>query len=163
VSTSASTTDASPASVRHRRASGDRFWERKCLSELNDAEWEALCDGCGRCCLHKLENEADGSLHYTRIACRLLDLGTCHCRDYPNRQRHVPDCISLREAPAESFAWLPETCAYRRLAEGKPLPGWHPLLTGDPASVHLAGVSVAGWAVAEDAVPPDADPEDYLI
>lgn len=140
-----------------------RFWEHKRLEQLNDAEWEALCDGCGRCCLHKLQSQDDGSVHYTRVACRLLDLGTCSCGDYVNRRDHVPDCISLRGAPPETFDWLPATCAYRRLARGEPLPAWHPLLTGDPLSVHLAGVSVAGWAVSETALPPDADPEDYLI
>jgi uncharacterized cysteine cluster protein YcgN (CxxCxxCC family) len=144
-------------------APSPRFWERKPLGELGDEEWEALCDGCGRCCLHKLEDEHDGGIHYTRVACHLLDLDTCSCGDYPNRRQRVPDCISLRGAPPETFDWLPQTCAYRRLAHGQRLPAWHPLNTGDPLSVHLAGISVRGWAISENQVPEDANPEDYLL
>lgn len=138
-----------------------RFWETKPLAEMSEAEWESLCDGCGRCCLTKLEDEDTGDLYYTNIACELLDTETCRCRDYPNRQKHVPECVRITpENLARVRTWLPETCAYRRLAEGRPLPVWHPLLSGDPASIHRAGVSVAGRVVPESEA---GDPEHHLV
>ena len=129
------------------------FWETKPLAEMSEAEWEALCDGCGRCCLHKLEDEDTGELHFTRVACRLLDTATCRCRDYPARRRRVEDCLSVRPLTAEKRAWLPASCAYRRLDEGRGLADWHPLVSGDPRSVARAGVGVAGRAVSELDVP----------
>lgn len=127
---------------------------------MTPAEWESLCDGCGRCCLHKLEDADDGTLYHTNVACRLLDPATARCRHYANRHRHVPDCIRLTPTTAGTLPWLPETCAYRRVALGQPLPVWHPLLTGDPESVHRAGASVRGWVVSEEQV---ADLEDHII
>ena len=109
---------------------------------MNHQEWESLCDGCGRCCLHKLEDDEDGQIYYTRAACALLDVTTCRCMDYKNRQEKMPDCIQLSVDHAEYFDWLPETCAYRLLAEGEPLPDWHPLISSDPDSVIKAGISV---------------------
>ena len=127
----------------------DRFWEKP-LSALSRKEWESLCDGCGKCCLHKLEDAATGDIHPTNVACKLLDSHSCRCSDYRNRRALVPDCIRLSLANVERFAWLPSTCAYRLRAEGQDLPEWHPLLTGDPESVHRAGMSVRGWTVSED-------------
>jgi len=138
------------------------FWKRKTLDQLDSEEWESLCDGCGLCCLQKLEDEEDGGVYYTRIACRLLDLDTCRCRDYANRHRSVPDCIRLTPAQAGEFQWLPPTCAYRLLAEGRDLPLWHPLVCGDPQAVHRERVSQAGRMLSETSVAED-DWEDYLI
>lgn len=112
-------------------------------------EWESLCDGCGRCCLHKLEDEDDDHMYYTRAACSLLDIKTCRCMDYQNRELVMPDCIQLSIEQADYFHWLPPTCAYRLLAEGEPLPQWHPLISGDPDSVYKAGVSVRDIAKAD--------------
>ncbi len=131
------------------------FWEAKRLEELTHAEWEALCDGCGRCCLHKLENESDGRLAYTAVACRLLDTENGGCTDYAHRQDRVPDCLVLDPASIGAFGWLPESCAYRRVAEGRGLATWHPLISGDPDSVHAAGISVRGRVISEEHVPPD--------
>lgn len=116
---------------------------------MTHTEWESLCDGCGRCCLHKLEDDADERMYYTRVACELLDISTCRCKDYANRQKTVPDCIQLSVEQAHFFDWLPDTCAYRLLAEGEPLPDWHPLITGDPQSVIDAGISVRDVAISE--------------
>lgn len=124
------------------------FWKQKRLSQMNHDEWESLCDGCGRCCLHKLEDEEDGRIYYTRAACSLLDIKSCRCKDYANREKLMPDCLQLSVENAQYFDWLPETCAYRLLAEGEPLPEWHPLITGDPDSVIKAGISVRDIAKA---------------
>ncbi|MBV5310538.1 YcgN family cysteine cluster protein, partial [Chromatium okenii] len=122
----------------------ERFWETTPLTALTPAQWEALCDGCGKCCLEKFENEDTGQIIYSRIACALLDLNTCRCADYAGRAQQMPDCITLTPEVLQQPTWLPETCAYRRLAEGKPLPRWHPLFTGDAQSVIDAGQSVRG-------------------
>ncbi len=120
------------------------FWKTKTLDEMTSEEWESLCDGCGRCCLVKLEDEDTGQIHYTDVACILFNAETCRCVDYPNRQKKVADCVRLTPHEARTLPWLPKTCAYRLLGEGKDLPQWHPLITGDRRSVYDAGVSVRG-------------------
>jgi len=129
------------------------FWETTPLAAMSEAEWESLCDGCGRCCLQKLEDEDTGDVHFTRVACRLLDTATCRCRDYAHRRRHVEDCLSVRPLTDEKRGWLPSSCAYRRLDEGRGLADWHPLVSGDRDSVRRAGISVAGRVVSELDVP----------
>ena len=125
------------------------FWEVKRLSQMTPAEWESLCDGCGRCCLVRFEDEDTGQVIPTRVACRLLDGDTCRCSDYPNRKQYVPECIKLTPKKVGALKWMPKSCAYRRLYEGRPLAAWHPLISGDPDSVKRAGVSVAGQTVSE--------------
>jgi len=130
------------------RLGADRFWERP-LATLNKGEWEALCDGCGKCCLHKLEDADTGEFYQTNVACKLLDLTTARCSDYADRRRHVPDCVRLTPTKAAQLGWLPDSCAYRLRAEGRPLPEWHYLVCGDRDAVHRAGASVIGKAISE--------------
>lgn len=125
------------------------FWRRKSLEEMSPAEWEALCDGCGRCCMLKLEDEDSGEVFLSRIACKLLDIGKCRCSDYANRQVEVPDCLRLTPDMARDLAWLPATCAYRLVADGEDLAWWHPLVSGSQETVHEAGISVRSWAMIE--------------
>lgn len=126
----------------------EKFWEQP-LASLDREEWEALCDGCGKCCLHKLEDEETGELHATNVACRLLDRSTCRCSNYKLRRVFVPDCVRLDATTLGTIPWLPSTCAYRLRAEGEPLEAWHYLLSGDRESVHRAGISVRGWTISE--------------
>ena len=128
---------------------GKPFWE-KSLSQLDRGEWEALCDGCGRCCVHKLEDDETGELYPTNVACRLLDRRNGRCSDYRNRRRHVVDCVVLDRHKLGSFDWLPESCAYRLRAAGQPLPDWHYLISGSRETVHSAGQSTRGWTISED-------------
>lgn len=140
-----------------------RFWERFPLKSLTREEWEALCDGCGKCCLNKLEDADTGEVWFTRIACRLLDDETCRCAQYEIRKQFVPECVVLTpKTIAEVAYWMPATCAYRLLNEGKPLYDWHPLISGDADSVHRAGQSVRGRSVPEFEIP-EEDWEDYII
>ena len=130
-----------------------KFWEAP-IESLDRAQWEALCDGCGKCCLHKLEDEDTGRIYPTNVACRLLDLATARCGDYKHRRRHVPDCLTLTRAKVDDLEWLPQSCAYRLRAEGRPLPEWHYLVCGDRDAVHRAGESIVGWTVGEDVAGP---------
>ena len=139
-----------------------RFWELP-LADLTGPEWEALCDGCGKCCLNKLEFIDTDELAFTRISCRLLDCRSCRCSHYANRHKFVPECVTLSPAKiGEISYWLPRTCAYRLRHEGKDLPEWHYLISGDRESVHRAGASVRGWALSETEVP-EKDWEDYIV
>jgi len=131
------------------------FWKHKPLREMNELEWESLCDGCGRCCLIKFQDVDTGRLLYTDVACRLLDTTTCRCGNYGKRTQLVENCLDLRREDASVFETLPSTCAYRRLHEGRSLPAWHPLVTGDPESVHRAGISVRGRVTSEEHVHPE--------
>jgi uncharacterized cysteine cluster protein YcgN (CxxCxxCC family) len=133
----------------------DKFWNTKALQEMSVDEWESLCDGCGRCCLHKLEEIDTGLFYYTNVACRLLDTQSCRCRNYAERKRIVADCLDLWQSEGEQFNWLPASCAYRRLYNGQALSWWHPLVSGDPGTVHAAGISVRGRTVDEQQVSHD--------
>ncbi len=127
----------------------DRFWEKKSLEELTQSEWESLCDGCARCCMIKLEDEESGSIDYTAVVCHLLDERSCRCTRYSERHSLVPNCVHLAPEKVSAFQWLPKSCAYRRLAEGKPLEAWHPLISEDVESVHRAQISVRDKVVSE--------------
>ncbi|MEM9221505.1 MAG: YcgN family cysteine cluster protein [Pseudomonadota bacterium] len=133
------------------------FWRQKSLDEMTPDEWESLCDGCGRCCLNKLEDWDTGEIAFTSVACALLDEGTCRCGNYENRTELVPDCVALTPTAVRSLNWLPPSCAYRLVQEGKDLAWWHPLVSGDPHTVHHAGISVLGRTISEDKV----DVEEY--
>ncbi|HEX4743021.1 MAG TPA: YcgN family cysteine cluster protein [Caulobacteraceae bacterium] len=138
------------------------FWRTKTLAEMTPAEWESLCDGCGLCCVIRLEDDETGEVTPTRVSCRLLDAHACRCTDYADRHRTVPDCIKLTPGNIRDLPWMPRSCAYRRLYEGKDLPSWHPLVTGDPESVHRAGVSVRDQTINETCLDDPDDALDFL-
>jgi len=141
----------------------ERFWETKNLEEMSREEWESLCDGCARCCLLKLEDEDTGDLFYTSVVCRYLDRQQCNCTVYGERTILVPDCLELDKENVHHLNWMPHSCAYRLIAEGQPLADWHPLISGDPDSVHEAGISVRGFAISEDYVQSAEELENYII
>jgi len=138
------------------------FWKVKTLEEMNEQEWESLCDGCGRCCLNKLEFEDTGENAWTNVACKMLDGHTCRCKDYQNRWDFVPDCIRLTPVEVRTLTWLPPTCAYARVRDGLDLNWWHPLVSGDPETVHAAGISTRDRTVSEDSVDLE-DLEDFEV
>ncbi|QZZ36005.1 YcgN family cysteine cluster protein [Nitratireductor kimnyeongensis] len=152
--------DARRLAVQSSNMTTKEFWKTKALAELNDQEWEALCDGCGKCCLAKLEDEETGEIYWTGVGCRLFDGETCRCSDYENRLKRVPDCVRLTPENVGNIPWLPSTCGYRLVAEGKDLPWWHPLVSGDQNTVHEAGISIRGRVKANEAQL--AEPEDYF-
>jgi uncharacterized cysteine cluster protein YcgN (CxxCxxCC family) len=151
--------DTDPSST-----AAEPFWRAKRLEELTSEEWESLCDRCGRCCLNKLEDEETGEIFWTEVACRLLDRGSCHCSSYPNRHDFVPDCVELdvEEVISQTYTWLPPTCAYRLIAAGRDLMWWHPLVSGDPDTVHAAGISVRNRVISEEGIPADGF-EDHIV
>ena len=136
------------------------FWEEKKLSEMTAPEWESLCDNCGKCCLHKLEDEDSGTVYYTSVVCDLIDLNSCHCTRYSERCTLVPDCLDLKQHDFAEYTWLPATCAYKLLANGETLPEWHPLISGTPESVKEAGVSISSYAMKESGID---DLEEHII
>lgn len=136
------------------------FWKTKKLSEMTTEEWESLCDNCGKCCLHKLEDEDTGKVYFTSVVCNLIDLKTCRCTRYSERTRLVPECLDLKQHYFAEFNWLPATCAYRLLSDGKELPAWHPLVSGSSNSVTEAGVSIRSYAMKEAEID---DVEDHII
>lgn len=138
------------------------FWQTKRLEQMTVQEWESLCDGCGLCCLVRFEDEDTGEIIPTRVSCRLFDDKLCRCSDYENRKKHVPDCIKLTPHNIEALEWMPKSCAYRRLYEGRDLAAWHPLISGDPESVHRAGVSVRGQTLNERDLDDPDDAIDHL-
>ena len=140
----------------------DKFWENKTLDEMSGKEWELLCDGCGRCCLNKLEDKETGIIYHTNVSCRFLDISECKCICYDVRKRYATGCHILTPEKIRTINWLPSTCAYRLLNEGKSLPPWHHLLTGDHDMVHDAGISVRNIAISESKVDMD-NLEAYII
>ena len=149
----------------NKTMSADPFWTRP-IETLNREQWEALCDGCGKCCLHKLEDDITGEVYHTNVSCRLLDVKTGQCSDYKHRRVYVPDCLRLTPKLARNLPWLPDTCAYRLRADGDPLPDWHYLISGDREAVHAAGQSVRGKAISETVAGPLEEhvvPADYFV
>ncbi|MGR9012047.1 MAG: YcgN family cysteine cluster protein [Gammaproteobacteria bacterium] len=136
------------------------FWKTKKLAEMSIKEWESLCDNCGKCCLHKLEDEDTGDIYFTSAACNLIDLDSCRCTHYAERTKRVPECLDIRKLAPTQYSWLPATCAYRLLNNNEDLPNWHPLISGNTNSVPDAGVSISSYAVKESEV---EDLEDYII
>lgn len=142
--------------------SKEPFWKTKTLEEMSAQEWESLCDGCGKCCLNKLEDWDTGEIYWTNIGCELLNCDTCLCKDYENRFQKVPDCIQLTPENVRTIRWLPPTCAYRLIRDGDDLFDWHPLISGNPNSVHSAGISVQGRAIEDDGIAAE-DYENHLV
>ena len=139
-----------------------KFWLTTALEDMNDQQWESLCDGCAKCCAHKLQDEETDEIFFTNVVCRYLDTNKCQCSVYKDRHVHVPDCIKITPQNAKTLTWIPETCAYKRLANGKPLPKWHPLETGDPLSTHKHNMSITNKVISEADINMD-DLEDYLV
>ncbi|PHS17522.1 MAG: hypothetical protein COA86_09525 [Kangiella sp.] len=140
----------------------DRFWETIPFDQLDQKQWESLCDGCGQCCAHKLQDDETEEVFLTNVVCQYLDHQTCHCSVYENRHQYVPDCIKITPENAKTLNWIPETCAYRLVANGKPLPEWHPLVVGDRASTKQANMTILNKVISEEDVEMD-DLEDYLV
>ena len=138
------------------------FWQRKTLAEMSQAEWESLCDGCGKCCLQKLQDDADDTVYYTNVVCRYMT-EDCRCSEYQKRHELVPNCVWLKPEDVDEFFWLPSTCAYRLLAEGRDLPAWHPLVAGDPMRIHMVDMSIAHMDLVKDDQVPEECWQDHII
>ena len=138
------------------------WWNTKALAELTQLEWESLCDGCAKCCLHKLEDEDSGEIFYTKVRCQYLDEEQCRCTDYANRSTLVPNCIQLNRDNVADLNWLPSSCAYRLRANNQPLEQWHPLVSGSKTTVHEAGISIRGRAISDEYVHPDGFDEHII-
>lgn len=138
------------------------FWQTKSLQQMTSSEWESLCDGCAKCCLHKLEDEESGDVYYTKVVCRYLDEERCQCQHYQERQQLVPTCVWLKPEDVKEFHWLPSTCSYRLIAEGKPLPDWHHLVSGSDQTVHQQGISVRNRVLSDEHVHPDGY-EEHIV
>lgn len=138
------------------------FWEAKRLEQMTVQEWESLCDGCGLCCLVRFEDEETGEVIPSRVSCKLFDTNLCRCTDYEDRKKHVPDCIKLTPWNIEELEWMPKSCGYRRVWEGRGLADWHPLISGDPESVHRAGVSIRGQTINEADLESEEDAVELL-
>jgi uncharacterized cysteine cluster protein YcgN (CxxCxxCC family) len=149
--------------MNFERTPDEPFWRTTTLEAMSREQWESLCDGCGRCCLVKLEDEDTGAILATDVGCRLFDAGTCRCKDYVDRSVQVPDCVTLTPEAVRTLRWLPPTCAYRLVAEGRDLPWWHPLVSGDPETVAIAGVSVRGRVFASEDEVPEADIPERIV
>src|SRR5215207_9775639 len=156
-------TATKPIRAPHDPAEELPFWKRKAMKDMTRAEWESLCDGCGRCCLNKLQEEGTDRTYYTDVGCKLLDGQSCRCTDYVNRSAKVKDCVTLTTRNINRISWLPPTCGYKLVAAGKDLYWWHPLVSGDPETVHQAGVSVRGKVGASEVDVPDKDLEDHIV
>src|SRR3978361_184731 len=152
-----------PAPGRRPSSQEGFFWKTKTLEQMSSAEWESLCDGCARCCLEKLEDEDTGKIYFTHVSCKLLDSGTCGCKDYQNRSDQVPDCVRLTPENVRTLNWLPPSCGYKLAAEGRDLYWWHPLISGDPTTVPGAGVSGRGRVQGPENEIPDAELEDHIV
>jgi len=139
-----------------------KFWLTTALEDMNDQQWESLCDGCAQCCAHKVQDEETEEIFFSNVVCRYLDTNKCQCSVYQDRHTHVPDCIKITPENAKTLSWIPQTCAYKRLANGLPLPKWHPLETGDPQSTHNANISIINKVINEADINMD-DLEDYLV
>lgn len=138
------------------------FWQRKTLAEMSQTEWESLCDGCGKCCLQKLEDEDDGTVYYTKVVCQYMT-DDCRCSEYQDRHELVPNCVWLKPEDVDNFFWLPSTCAYRILAEGRDLPTWHPLVCGDPNIIHAVNISIKNMDTVSDADLPEEQWQDHIV
>ena len=139
------------------------FWRRKAMADMTRDEWESLCDGCGRCCLNKLIEAGTDRTYYTDVGCRLLDGDSCRCKDYQNRSALVDDCVTLTPRNINRISWLPPTCGYRLIADGRDLYWWHPLVSGDPETVHQAGISVRGKVGSCETEVPDDKLPDHIV
>jgi uncharacterized cysteine cluster protein YcgN (CxxCxxCC family) len=147
--------------VQNIKGAEMEFWKITPMEKMSPSQWESLCDSCGQCCLHRLEDEDTGEQAVTNVSCKYLDLFSCQCTDYTNRQKNVPDCMKITPENVREQNWLPDTCGYRRVAKGRDLPSWHPLKSGDPNTVHTQGPGMRDQLISEDEI--EGSVEDYIV